>query len=175
DLFIRVSKGKSQKVKEELDNAGVIYSQLAENTISFPNATKLDQLISDQGGYEVQDLSSQKTGEFFKPEKWEKWWDCCAASGGKSLMLLDEEPTIKLLVSDVRESILANLDERFNLVGIKNYQKKVLDLTLSQALLLSHYSFDGIILDAPCSGSGTWGRTPEMLSQFKEHSITFFQ
>ena len=90
-------------------------------------------------------------------------------------MLLDEEPTIKLLVSDVRESILANLDERFNLVGIKNYQKKVLDLTLSQALILSHYSFDGIILDAPCSGSGTWGRTPEMLSQFKEHSITFFQ
>src|SRR5690606_35646059 len=80
-----------------------------------------------------------------------------------------------LLVSDVRESILANLDERFNLVGIKNYQKKVLDLTLSQALILSHYSFDGIILDAPCSGSGTWGRTPEMLSQFKEHNIKFFQ
>ena len=30
---------------------------------------------------------------------------------------------------------------------------------------------DGIILDAPCSGSGTWSRTPEMLSQFKESQL----
>jgi len=36
-------------------------------------------------------------------------------------------------------------------------------------------AFDGIILDAPCSGSGTWGRTPEMISQFDPHKIDFFQ
>ncbi len=175
DLYIRVRRGKIQRVAEELNNAGTSFQQPRENAISFPNGTKLDQLIADKSLYEVQDLSSQQTGDFFKSDKWEKWWDCCAASGGKSLMLLDAEPTIKLLVSDIRESILDNLDERFRAVGIKNYQKKVLDLTLSQALLLHDYSFDGIILDAPCSGSGTWGRTPEMLSQFKEHSIQFFQ
>src|SRR3546814_15861376 len=34
--------------------------------------------------------------------------------------------------------------------------------------------FDGIILDAPCTGSGTWGRTPEMLSAFDKGSIGRF-
>ena len=34
--------------------------------------------------------------------------------------------------------------------------------------LIHDYEFDGIILDAPCSGSGTWGRTPEMINQFED-------
>jgi len=35
--------------------------------------------------------------------------------------------------------------------------------------------FDLIICDAPCSGSGTWGRTPEQLTQFSEYEIVVFQ
>jgi 16S rRNA (cytosine967-C5)-methyltransferase len=42
----------------------------------------------------------------------------------------------------------------------------VLDLTTKYRKLMHDYAFDGIILDAPCSGSGTWGRTPEMIAQF---------
>jgi 16S rRNA (cytosine967-C5)-methyltransferase len=34
-----------------------------------------------------------------------------------------------------------------------------------------NYEFDGILLDAPCSGSGTWGRTPEMLYYFEKYKI----
>jgi len=37
------------------------------------------------------------------------------------------------------------------------------------------YEFDGIILDAPCTGSGTWGRTPEIICQFEEFKIKSFQ
>ncbi|HET8827901.1 MAG TPA: RsmB/NOP family class I SAM-dependent RNA methyltransferase, partial [Pelobium sp.] len=136
--------------------------------------TKLDQVIADKGIYEVQDVSSQTVGEFFKPQKWDKWWDCCAASGGKSLLIHDEEPTVKLLVSDNRESILENLRERFSFAGIRDYQRKILDLTQSQDLLLHDYEFDGIILDAPCSGSGTWGRTPEMITSFTETKLKFY-
>jgi 16S rRNA (cytosine967-C5)-methyltransferase len=85
------------------------------------------------------------------------------------------EPTIKLVASDIRESILSNLDERFQQAGLLKYQKKLLDLTQNNDLILHDYAFDGIILDAPCSGSGTWGRTPEMISQFDNHKIDFFQ
>ena len=123
----------------------------------------------------MQDLSSQKTGAFFQPQKYDYWWDCCAASGGKSLLLHDLEPQIQLLVSDVRETSLNNLDERFQLAGLKKYQKKVLDLLLNNEQELHHYTFDGVILDAPCSGSGTWGRTPEMLHFFDVQKITYFQ
>ncbi|MFD2286497.1 hypothetical protein ACFSOV_10295 [Pedobacter petrophilus] len=77
-------------------------------------------------------------------------------------------------MSDLRESILLNLDERFRLAGIKKYHKKELDLLKNNDQVLHHYQFDGIILDAPCTGSGTWGRTPEMLTFFSEQKISFF-
>ena len=94
----------------------------------------------------MQDLSSQQTGGFFKPKRWDSWWDACAASGGKSLLLHEDEPNIKLVVSDIRESVLANLDERFQLAGLTKYQKKVLDLTANIDQSLHDYEFDGIIL-----------------------------
>lgn len=175
DLFVRVKRGCADQFKTELEKSEIGYRELTATTFAFKNGTKLDQLVKQHGIYEIQDLSSQKVGEFFKPQKWDKWWDCCAASGGKSLMLLDEQPNIKLLVSDLRESILDNLDERFSASGIKSYQRKQLDLTNNPAMFLHGYEFDGIIFDAPCSGSGTWGRTPEMIVQFETSKIKFYQ
>ncbi len=174
DLYIRMQRGKEKQITKKLETAGLSFQLINEQTLALPNGTKVDQVITDKGIYEVQDVSSQKVGESFKPQKWDKWWDCCAASGGKSLLLHDEEPTVKLLVSDNRESILENLRERFSLAGIKDYQRKVLDLTKNQDLLLHDYEFDGIILDAPCSGSGTWGRTPEMISSFTDGKLKFY-
>ncbi len=174
DLFIRMQRGQESKITSWLNEAEINYTLVLPQVLAFANGTKLDEVLIDKGIYEVQDLSSQKVGAFFKPQKWDKWWDCCAASGGKSLLLCDEEPTVKLLVSDNRETILENLKERFSAARITNYQKKVLDLTLNQDLFLHDYEFDGIILDAPCSGSGTWGRTPEMITQFESFKLKFF-
>jgi len=175
DLFIRVNKGYEQQVKIVLTAAEVVFKDEGNNCISLPNGTRLEALFPNQHWFEVQDFSSQRTAQFFKPAKWDAWWDACAASGGKSLLLHAQEPTVKLVVSDIRESILANLDERFQHAGITKYQKKLLDLTQNNDLILHDYEFDGIILDAPCSGSGTWGRTPEMISQFETYNIEFFQ
>jgi 16S rRNA (cytosine967-C5)-methyltransferase len=175
DLFIRVNKGYEQQVKIVLTAAEVVFKDEGNNCISLPNGTRLEALFPNQHWFEVQDFSSQQTAQFFKPAKWDAWWDACAASGGKSLLLHSKEPTVKLVVSDIRESILANLDERFQHAGITKYQKKLLDLTQNNDLILHDYEFDGIILDAPCSGSGTWGRTPEMISQFETYNIEFFQ
>ncbi|RZK82656.1 MAG: RsmB/NOP family class I SAM-dependent RNA methyltransferase, partial [Pedobacter sp.] len=162
DLFIRVKSGHANEIIDSLNVAGITYQVVSDRTIALPNGTKLEQIIPSQKHYQVQDLSSQKTGNFFQPAKWDYWWDCCAASGGKSLLLHDIEPQIQLLVSDVRENSLNNLEERFQEAGLKKYQKKVLDLLQNNDQDLHHYEFDGIILDAPCTGSGTWGRTPEM-------------
>ncbi|QKJ29709.1 RsmB/NOP family class I SAM-dependent RNA methyltransferase [Mucilaginibacter mali] len=174
DLFIRVRKGFETPVKAELTKAGVVFKDEGSNCLSMPNGTRLENIFPNQHWFEVQDASSQKTAQYFKPTKWEAWWDACAASGGKSLLLHELEPNLKLVVSDIRESVLANLDERFQHAGLLKYQKKVLDLTQNIDLELHHYEFDGIILDAPCSGSGTWGRTPEMISQFGKQRIDFF-
>ncbi|TWJ04367.1 16S rRNA (cytosine967-C5)-methyltransferase [Mucilaginibacter frigoritolerans] len=175
DLFIRVYKRYEQQVKIILTTAEIAFKDEGNGCFSLPNGTRLETLIPNVNWYEVQDYSSQQTAQFFKPQKWDAWWDACAASGGKSLLLHDIEPNLKLVVSDIRESILTNLDERFQQAGLIKYQKKILDLTQNNDLLLHDYTFDGIILDAPCSGSGTWGRTPEMISQFDTYKIEFFQ
>ena len=172
DLFLRITTGHLKPLLEALKAHEVPVQELSETTLALPNGTKLENVFPNQKFYQVQDLSSQKTGMFFEPKTWDYWWDCCAASGGKSLLLHDLEPSVQLLVSDVRENSLNNLDDRFHEAGIKKYQKKVLDLLQNNDPDLHHYEFDGIILDAPCSGSGTWGRTPEMLYFFDEHKIS---
>ncbi|MCX2450966.1 RsmB/NOP family class I SAM-dependent RNA methyltransferase [Pedobacter sp. PLR] len=174
DLFLRITKGHLKDLLAALNAHEVPVKELSETTLMLPNGTKLENIFPNQKFYQVQDLSSQKTGLFFEPKAYDRWWDCCAASGGKSLLLHDLEPTVQLVVSDVRENSLNNLDDRFHEAGIKKYQKKVLDLLQNNDQDLHDYEFDGIVLDAPCSGSGTWGRTPEMLYYFDEHKISMY-
>ncbi|WP_316827220.1 RsmB/NOP family class I SAM-dependent RNA methyltransferase [Pedobacter miscanthi] len=173
DLFIRVAAADAKPIIGKLAEENIAVKVITDTSLALPNGTKLETILKE-GSYQVQDLSSQHTGEYFKPNKWDKWWDCCAASGGKSLLLHSLEPVIELLVSDLRESVLLNLDERFRLAGIKKYHKKEIDLLQNNDQILHHYQFDGIILDAPCTGSGTWGRTPEMLTFFEERKINQF-
>jgi len=113
-------------------------------------------------------------GVYVEAVEGKRWWVACAVSGGKTLLLLDRSPGVDLLVSDTRLSILRNLDERFELAGIKGYRQKLVDLTKDTATVLGDEQFDGIILDAPCTGSGTWGRTPEMISAFDSESVGRF-
>ncbi|WP_160711592.1 RsmB/NOP family class I SAM-dependent RNA methyltransferase [Chitinophaga solisilvae] len=176
-LFIRVRNNKLDKVLQLLQQKNITY-EVFENksTIALPNGTKIEELVPEKSWYEVQDASSQQTGAFFHPARQETWWDCCAASGGKSILLKDQQPDVKLLVSDVRRSILENLQQRFKAAGIKNYEARVADLTSPDAAgTIGRQQFDGIILDAPCSGSGTWGRTPESLTFFKHDEILKYQ
>lgn len=173
-LYIRVKQGKNKIVRAILDENQISYRELGEQTISLANGTSLQRFSTLQGIIEVQDLSSQRTLEFMKPEGKESWWDACAASGGKSLLLMDSCPSVNLLVSDLRMSILRNLDERFDQAGIKHYRKKILDLTKDPYPILGNEKFDGVLLDAPCTGSGTWGRTPEMIRQFQTTKIAEF-
>jgi len=179
DLFARLLPEAVSWVLKTIEESNIEFRMISEYTIALPNGTNLNALFSDSSfrvkPYEVQDLSSQRTAVYFKPNRYEHWWDACAASGGKSLLLFSEQPDIKLLVSDIRASVLDNLDERFIAAGLRTYQKKLIDLTKNADPELHHYEFDGIILDAPCTGSGTWGRTPEMISQFEEYKIRGFQ
>jgi len=185
DLFIRLYPAKAAAVKAKLDAEDIVYKEESEYALRLPNGTKLNQIFpentssvqgkSSEALFEVQDLSSQRSGEFFQPKRSDYWWDACAGSGGKSLLLIQQQPDIRLLVSDMRESILDNLDERFSKAGLHKYLKKELDLTKDPDPILHHFEFDGIIFDAPCTGSGTWGRTPEMISRYNESSLITFQ
>ncbi len=175
DLFIRLKRGSEATVKHELEQQGIAFVEAGPQTLALSNGINLQALKKIQGLFEVQDYSSQQSLNAIQTKANETWWDACAASGGKSLLLLDKFPHINLLVSDVRSSILRNLDERFYIAGIKKpYRKKILDLNNPVDHIMANERFDGLIIDAPCSGSGTWGRTPEMLSKFRMEELEKF-
>ena len=173
DLFLRTRPEKEEQVQLKLQQAGIIFSRPNESCIVLDNGTKIDELIHLDKEAVVQDYNSQKVGEFLRllPLKNKrKVWDCCAASGGKSIMAADFLGDIQLTVSDIRESILINLKKRFAAAGIKNYRSFVADLSVA-GLPESDEKFDLVIADVPCSGSGTWSRTPEQLFYFKNEMI----
>ena len=91
-------------------------------------------------------------------------------------MLKDLQPGVQLTVSDKRQTILRNLVDRFSLYKHQQPTKYVLDAADEHELQskLGDRQFDNIICDAPCSGSGTWARTPEQLFFFKEEYISDF-
>ena len=78
-----------------------------------------------------------------------------------------------LTVSDIRESILSTLKTRFETAGIKNYKSFIADLTLADCPLpIANCQL--LICDAPCTGSGTWSRTPEQLYFLKRKTIDVY-
>ncbi len=177
DLFLRIRPDNNKKVLGKLSGAGLSYKVVSENCIALPNASKVDTVIELDKEAVVQDYNSQRIGEFLSAVRRrpsDRVWDCCAASGGKSIMAYDINPKIDLTVSDKRESILNNLHKRFARAGIKNYHSFIADLessTFIPQFAVHNSKFDLIICDAPCSGSGTWSRTPEQLYYFKKKRI----
>jgi 16S rRNA (cytosine967-C5)-methyltransferase len=177
-LFLRIRPGYKNKVTGKLSGAGIPYKLLSDDCIALPNASKINEIIQLDKEAVVQDYNSQKVGEFLRlstiNHELSTVWDCCAASGGKSIMAYDINPNIHLTVSDKRESILKNLKERFKIAGIKNYISFIADVN-DEGNVKTAFSvpigFDMIIADVPCTGSGTWARTPEQLYFFKKKSI----
>lgn len=174
DLFLRVRPGNTKRVTGKLSGARLPYKLISDDCIALPNASKVDTVIELDKEAVVQDHNSQKVAGFIqikaKNNKQPTVWDCCAASGGKSIMVYDINPNIELTVSDKRESILENLKKRFAVAGIKKYYPFIADLSTDKWQKETK-KFDLIICDAPCTGSGTWSRTPEQLFYFKKESI----
>jgi 16S rRNA (cytosine967-C5)-methyltransferase len=165
DLFLRIRPGFHDKVLDSLKSREVSFSFIPPATLRLPNTFKVDDFFANGEEVVVQDLNSQNTGRFL-PAHFSNVWDCCAASGGKSIMAFDKRTSLNLTVSDIRESIIQHLRKRFATAGIRHYKAMVIDLARSQARLPGSHEFDLIICDVPCSGSGTWSRTPEQLFYF---------
>lgn len=174
NLFIRYRKNTSSLIAL-LEAQKWHYTLYGKDCFALPNGTKLEAILPEKD-YIVQDKSSQETGNYFAPKAGEHWWDCCAGAGGKSLLLHDLQPKIKLTVSDKRDTILHNLKTRFELYNKPAPERLVTDVADASSLKkqLKDRLFDNIICDVPCSGSGTWARTPEQLHFFDVEKIQSF-
>ncbi|MBM3853657.1 MAG: RsmB/NOP family class I SAM-dependent RNA methyltransferase [Verrucomicrobia bacterium] len=118
------------------------------------------------GSFEIQDLASQLVGHACAPRPGETWWDACAGEGGKTLHLADLMGNSGVVwATDRNARRLDTLRRRAARAQLFNYR---VALWAGPAPGDAHAApklptktrFDGILVDAPCSGIGTWQRNP---------------
>ncbi|MEO5500514.1 MAG: Fmu (Sun) domain-containing protein, partial [Ginsengibacter sp.] len=175
DVFLRVRPGFYTNVINTLKKAAIPFEIKEENCLALTAETKISEVFIPDKMTVIQDYNSQKVGSLLiTAQKYLpgniNCWDCCAGSGGKSILAYDILKNLKLTVSDKRKSILDNLQKRFSVAGIKDYKFLVADIA-AKKYIPPHKDFDLIIADVPCSGSGTWSRTPEQLRFFHDSEI----
>ncbi len=114
--------------------------------------------LFQSGAFEIQDIASQAVGLVCAPQPGETWWDACAGEGGKTLHLSDLMGGKGLVwSSDRAEWRLSRLKQRAARAGCFNYRNVTWNGGRKPP---TRTIFDGVLVDAPCSGIGTWGRNP---------------
>lgn len=112
-----------------------------------------------RGELEIQDLASQAVGLACDPDPGERWWDACAGAGGKSLHLAALMRGKGVVVAtDANPYRLKEAVRRARKSPFRNITTKEWD---GRHVAGKPRSFDGVLVDAPCSAIGTWRRNPD--------------
>lgn len=159
-LWLRSQDGDPGKLAAELSAGGLAvhaHPALPEAlaVTGGLNVYTLESFCS--GRFEVQDLASQLIGLVCAPRPGQRWWDCCAGAGGKSLelaALMNRKGTV--VATDIRSYKLEDLRKRSRRAGFPNIEVREWDGASPKRA-----NFDGVLVDAPCSCSGTWRRNPD--------------
>lgn len=167
DLDIRVNSIKTNisKVEGELQKFLPIKTHHSPYGLRFratglshkyPNLEKT--LAYSKGHIEIQNEGSQIASILSGVIPGQQVLDYCAGHGGKAVVLsMLMNNTGQIFLHDIDESRLSNVPSRMRRLGIKNYQIKVNLENIQNSNL-----FDVVFVDAPCTGSGTWRRKPDL-------------
>ncbi|MGE3691438.1 MAG: RsmB/NOP family class I SAM-dependent RNA methyltransferase [Novosphingobium sp.] len=161
-LDIRVNALKASRDSLELPVAGE--PTQAPNGLRLPAGTPVESWDAfREGRIEVQDTASQLVCEALAPQPGESIVDLCAGAGGKTLALaaaMDNRGSI--LACDTDRSRLSRLTPRAERAGATIIETLLLNPGAELAALERfRSSADAVLVDAPCSGTGTWRRNPE--------------
>jgi 16S rRNA (cytosine967-C5)-methyltransferase len=159
--WLRVDRDRQPELHASLLEDGALWSESSPCSYGFTDSGKVHTWMRQHADcLEIQDISSQQVVRIANPQSGEIWWDACCGAGGKSLQLLDHAGRrLDLTCTDRREIVLRELIERGRRHGLGKVRRYVLDLLHEPDL--PNLPFDGILLDAPCSGTGTWARNPD--------------
>ena len=164
-LWIRTKAGETARVARELGATAkpVLPASLAEppalSALRYLGTADLHLADGFRAGdFEIQDLASQLVGHACAPKAGETWWDACAGEGGKALHLSDLMRNKGLLwATDRSVRRLSLLKRRAARAGMFNYRPAVWS---GSGPAPFRTKCDGVLVDAPCSGVGTWQRNP---------------
>lgn len=164
-VFIRCNTllTDSIKLQKLLVSEGVKVAQMKENSLAF-EATYANSLYETKafksGFFEIQDLHSQAIAPFTEAKPGQRIADICAGSGGKTLhlaALMHNQGVLKAY--DTKHQKLILLKKRLAKAGVNNCEVNL--LPKGKELKRHQNSFNAILIDAPCSGSGVYRRNPD--------------
>ncbi|WP_275787894.1 RsmB/NOP family class I SAM-dependent RNA methyltransferase [Pararhizobium gei] len=165
DLRVNTLKASREKVLKALDRSVVEPTAIARNGVRvkagegpsrLPNVTA--ELSFQKGWFEVQDEGSQIVADLVMPLESDQVLDFCAGGGGKTLAMaaaMNNKGQVHAYDTDRKR--LAPIIERLKRAGTRNVQ--VHDRLGGLAPLTG--KFDRVLVDAPCTGTGTWRRRPD--------------
>ena len=124
-----------------------------------------------KSGYiEIQGEASQLSALILGAKPGMQVADICAGAGGKSLILADiMKNKGRILSLDINQKRLKQARLRFKRAGVHNVETRLVDLNWSTKGL--EKKFDLVLIDAPCSGIGTWSRSPDSRLYFNKKKL----
>lgn len=175
DLRVNTLKATREKVLKALERSGAQGSAVARNGIRIPageGPARLPNVTADlafqKGWFEVQDEGSQIVADLVCARDGEQVLDFCAGGGGKTLAIaaaMHNKGQVHAYDADRKR--LAPIVERLKRAGTRNVQ---LHEDLSTLSPLAG-RFDRVLVDAPCTGTGTWRRRPDTKWRLTERNL----
>jgi 16S rRNA (cytosine967-C5)-methyltransferase len=124
------------------------------------------------GLIEVQDEGSQLIALLTEAKPGQRVVDFCAGAGGKTLALAAAmQNKGKLVATDVLKGRIERASTRLNRAGVHNVERHGLTSERDAWVKRHTGTFDRVLVDAPCSGSGTWRRNPDAKWRLKPSDI----
>ncbi|MFG1270303.1 RsmB/NOP family class I SAM-dependent RNA methyltransferase [Xanthobacter sp. DSM 14520] len=125
-----------------------------------PSLASLPMLKS--GEVEIQDEGSQVVAMLVDARPGERVVDFCAGAGGKTLAIAAQMANKgHVIACDVSDGRLKRAAERFRRAGLHNIETRPLASETDRWVKRHKGGFDRVLVDAPCSGTGTWRRNPD--------------
>lgn len=155
-LWLRAQQGQGNTLAKKLDDSRPLH---LPDAVLYEGEKDLFHTAEFHAGeFELQDINSQAVSLICDPKPNQTWWDACAGEGGKTLHLsaLMENKGL-IWASDRAEWRLKHLKRRAARARVFNYRAAVWN---GGPKLPTKTKFDGVLVDAPCSGIGTWQRNP---------------
>jgi len=124
------------------------------------------------GAFSIQDGSAQLVADALAPPAGGRVLDACAAPGGKAAHLLERDPALRLLALDVDATRLERVRSTLARLGLEgpNVRLHAADAA-ERARWRDGNPFDAILLDAPCTATGTCRRHPDVLHRIGPRQI----
>lgn len=165
DMRANTLKSTREKVMGQIARSGAKYSPIARNGLRIASDKPFSRQPNVQaeeafqkGRFEIQDEGSQIVSDLVFARPGETILDYCAGAGGKTLALSAAmENRGQIHAYDVDKSRLAPIHERLRRAGTRNVQVHSPDADLTSL----ESKMDKVVLDAPCTGTGTWRRRPD--------------